>query len=264
MKEIFARGREGFCAEAFRAHLLVTVFIAFALSLLIFDCWFDYPYLGILDGGRLFALLLIVNLICGPFLTLITHNKNKIFNERALELTVIGFIQVAALAYGCYSAAIAKPVALVLEVDRLRLVTYADIDPRELSTTPSWAHPPSFAEVRLLSIRSPKSYEERAMLLELAIQGIEPGQKPSWWQTYEEGRTQAILGSASMQELIKVNPQKIQAITNESLRSAKDPQTGETSVPQELRWLPIVSRKNTNWVAFIDPTTARIRGFVEL
>lgn len=264
MKEIVARGKESFGSTAFRIHLAVTLFIAFALAFLIFRLWFKQPYLGILSGGKLFALLLVVDFFCGPFLTLITHNKKKSSKERAMDLVVIGCIQVAALSYGVYSTALARPVALVLEVDRFHLVTYSDIDPGEIAMTPPWARPPSFAEVKILSIRSPKSNEERATLLELALQGVEPAQKPSWWQSYEAGRSQAIRGAGSVEDLLKNNPQKKEAITTESLKSANNPQAGETSIAQDLRWLPILSRKNTNWVAFIDPSTARIRGFVEL
>lgn len=264
MKEIIARGKESLSSTAFRIHLSVTAFIALALYFLIFEFWFEHPYSGILNGGKLFLLLLNVDFFCGPFLTLLTHNKKKSFKERSIDLAVIGCLQALALAYGGYSAAMAKPVALVLEVDRFHLVTYSDIDPNEIVVTPSWARPPSFEKVKILSIRSPKSNEERATLMELALQGIEPAQKPSWWQNYEAGRSQAIRGSGSLEDLLKSNPQKKEAITTESLRSAKNPQGGETSVAHDLRWLPILSRKNANWVAFIDPSTARVRGFVEL
>ena len=34
--------------------------------------------------------------------------------------------------------------------------------------------------------------------------------------------------------------------------------------PAALRWLPLVSRRATDWVVLLDPVTARVRGYVHL
>ena len=67
-----------------------------------------------------------------------------------------------------------------------------------------------------------------------------------------------------MAELLKENPQHFLAINQEAIKASKNLMLGETENPQDLRWIPIVGRKTANWVALIDPKTARIRGFVSL
>ena len=38
----------------------------------------------------------------------------------------------------------------------------------------------------------------------------------------------------------------------------------QPSAAQALRWLPLVSRRATDWVVLLDPATARVRGYVHL
>jgi hypothetical protein len=43
---------------------------------------------------------------------------------------VIALVQVAALAYGVYVMSLARPVVTIFEVDRMRVISAAEIDPK--------------------------------------------------------------------------------------------------------------------------------------
>ena len=57
---------------------------------------------------------------------------------------MIGALQIAALVYGLHTVYIARPVAMVFEVERFRLVTANDVPVEELPKAP-----PEFRELSL-------------------------------------------------------------------------------------------------------------------
>ena len=55
-----------FAAKFAGLHAFCTLFIALAVAAAIFYFWYPYPY-GELSGGRdLFAMIFVVDVICGP------------------------------------------------------------------------------------------------------------------------------------------------------------------------------------------------------
>ena len=84
-------------------------------------------------GGRdLFLLVTSVDVVLGPLLTFAVFNLAKGWKHLRRDLAVIGVIQMAALVYGLHTVYIVRPVALVFEVDRFRLVTATDVHEPEL------------------------------------------------------------------------------------------------------------------------------------
>lgn len=264
MNNVVLRLKANIQATAIHIHLIMTAVFAIFFGWLIFYCWFEYPYFLIADGWRLFFLILLVSFFSGPFLTLIVFDARKSLREIRFDLCFVGLIQLAALVYGLYSIAQARPIALVLEIDRFHLVTNADIDSAEITLLPSWAHPFSFSKVQVLGIRVPSSEAERAALLESALQGIEPGQKPSWWRKYDQSVSNVNDRGGSLKELLEKNPLRAEDIKEAASRSVKNPQEKETADASALKWFPIIGRKSISWIALVDPETARIRGFLEL
>ena len=94
--------------------------MASVAALLVLWVWYPYPY-GLLSGGRhLFLLLMGVDVVCGPLLTLVLFNPTKPRRELLTDMALVVCIQLAALAYGLYTAQEARPLFLVHEVDRFR------------------------------------------------------------------------------------------------------------------------------------------------
>lgn len=59
-----------------------------------------YPYREISGGRELFLLLVAVDVVMGPLITLMIFNTGKPRRELQLDLIVVGVLQLAALAYG--------------------------------------------------------------------------------------------------------------------------------------------------------------------
>src|SRR3954447_23361508 len=113
-------------------HLGISLCIAVTAALLVFAAWYPYPYREISGGRELFLLVTTVDVILGPLITFAIFNRSKPRRELVLDLSVVACIQLAALGYGLWTVAVARPVHLVFEVDRLRVVHAIDI-PDELT-----------------------------------------------------------------------------------------------------------------------------------
>lgn len=243
-------------------HLLLSLLIAGLTALLVFGMWFPEPYREISGGMALFVLVLSVDVVCGPLLTLLLLHPSKSRVALAVDFALIACLQLGALGYGLHTLSQARPLAIVFEVDRFRVVAFADILEQDLATAPPWVHPWGFKQPQILGIRTASTGEEKLGSVGVSLQGVEPGQRPDWWQDYALSVPGAIERSQPLAALQKLNPNRIHDIQANAVRAAQAPQPGETSSPNALRWLPLVSRQTMDWVALLDPVTGRIRGYV--
>lgn len=243
-------------------HLILSVVIAGSVALLVTGAWFAPPFTEISGGLSLFLLMVAVDVVCGPALTLLLLHPGKSRKALWLDIGLISVVQLSALMYGVHSLSQARPIALVFEVDRFRVVSYADLDISRTDTIPDWVRPWGFEAPRVLGVRSAKTAQEKLASVDASLQGVEPGQRPDWWQEYGINVPEVKQRANRLELLFAMHPQDAQRIQFAAARAAENPRAGETTRPEDLLWLPVVSRHSMDWVAFIDPATARIRGYV--
>ncbi len=244
--------------ERFRAsgiHLTICMAVAAMAGALVFGLWYPYPYREISGGRELFLLIAIVDVIIGPLITLAVFNTRKPRRELRLDLAVIGLLQIAALSYGLWTVALARPVHLVFEVDRFRVVHAVDV-PEELLSRPRtavqsfpWSGP------TLLAVRPFRSATEEVDATLAAIQGLELAARPDLWQPYETARGAVLRAAKPVAQLKTRFPLKDAQIDAVLKAMGRD--------PARTAWLPMVGRKNF-WTAFVDPATAQVVGFMPL
>lgn len=257
-------GRRVSRVRAAVTHLLISLLVAAIVAALVFGIWFPGPLRQFAGGISLFFLITGVDVVCGPLLTLVIFNPLKQRRLIKLDLAVIGLVQLAALAYGVHTLSYSRPVALVFEVDRFRAVTFADIDEDDAHSAPPWAQPWGLSGPRTIGIRSSATSNEKMASIDSALQGIEPSQRPSWWENFELSVPKVLKRAKDVALLRERYPDQAKLL-NEALSDAtKNPQPNETTSPDALRWLPLVGRHSYDWVVLLDPVTARIRGYVKL
>ena len=245
-------------------HLLASVVVVAFVGLLVYGLWFPSTFRSLAGGSQLFWLIIGVDVICGPFLTWLLFNPGKSRTALTVDLTLVVLIQLAALAYGVYTLSHARPLALVFEVDRFRLVSYADLEESDLANAPHWVRPWSFSEVRVVGTRTATTLEEKLTSVDASLQGIEPSQRPSWWQDYALSRGRVLQRARPLADLQKMHATK-KGILDEAIENAlTDVRAGETTDAAQLLWLPLVSRQDMAWVVLVDPTTARPRSYAPL
>ena len=84
-------------------HLVVSLILASLAALLVFAVWYPYPYSELTGGLNLYTLVVSVDIVCGPLLTLVLASPKKKLRERITDFSLVGIIQLAALIYGLHS-----------------------------------------------------------------------------------------------------------------------------------------------------------------
>ncbi len=244
------------------AHLALSISVAAMGAVLVFWLWFPEGLRHLAGGWRLFWWIVGVDVVCGPLLTLLLYKQTKSRRELLVDLTLIVAIQLAALGYGLHTLAQARPLALVFEVDRFRVVSSADIVEADLEDVPDWFRPWGLAPVRTLGLRPTASADERLESFDAALQGIEAGQRPRRWQDYEKSRLEVLKRARPLADLHAAHPDQHRVIDRAVNEALKESRASETKEARALLWLPLVSRWSMDWVVLLDPETLRIRAYV--
>ncbi len=104
----------------FASHLAVSFVIALCALFVVFSLWYPAPLDKALGVVSIFLLLLAIDVIVGPLLTLLVAKQGK--KTLKMDLLTIGIIQFLALAYGLYTVAQGRPVWLIYDDGRFEVV----------------------------------------------------------------------------------------------------------------------------------------------
>ena len=233
-----------FAARYASRHLLISVLIALASAGMVFGLWYAAPYQQLLDVGHIYLLVLAVDVVCGPLLTLVLASPKKSRRERWLDFSLVGVIQLAALAYGMHSVWAARPVALVFEVDRLVVVTANELQSDALAKAPPGLQRLPWAGVLKAGTRKASSNEELMRNVELGLAGISTAVQPDWWAPWADSLPALRQRAKPLAELMARKPQA-GPVLQDAARDAGRPAA-------ELSYLPLVSSKTLDWVALLD------------
>lgn len=219
-------------------HLSISAVVASLAAALVFGLWYPAPY-HLLSGGReLFFLVTSVDAVLGPVLTFVAISRGKSRAHLKRDLAVIGAIQVAALIYGLHTVFIVRPVTMVFEVDRFRVISAASVHVAELpQARPEYRRLP-LTGPWLLAAREPRPGDEQSQAILLAIDGIDVGQRPPFWEPYAQARVRALARARPVAELLERYPEQ-RALILERGGSARG-----------ARFLPLMARGD--WVALLD------------
>lgn len=245
-----------FALRASLKHLFCSLLAAIAVAGLVFAIWYPSPLFNLVGGLAFFWIVIGVDIVCGPVLTLVLWNATKSRREVFLDLTLIIAIQISALIYGIHTLASGRPVHLVFETDRLRVVTAAEIDHADLQQAPEGLRKLPWTGPTLISVRAPRNSDEFLTSLNLSMAGQEPSVRPSWWQEYDLGRSQLLQRARPLSALTHAHPAK-QRTLDEAVRRAGVPET-------DLLWLPITSATVLDWVVLLDRVTAQPRAYAQI
>jgi hypothetical protein len=90
--------------------------------------WYPTDYLDLTRFREIALILICVDLVMGPILTFIVFNPKK--SSLVFDLSVIAFLQLIALGYGCYTLYQDHPLFVTFTIDRFTIVTAKDADPK--------------------------------------------------------------------------------------------------------------------------------------
>lgn len=225
-------------------HALLSVAVATAAAVLVYQFWYPMPYRSMLGVGAVFVVLLCVDVVCGPFLTLLLASPRKSRSEMALDLTLVGVIQAAALVYGLHAVWIGRPVVVAFEADRIAVVSANEIESDDLPSAPTEFQQLPFWGVMKVATRKPRDNAEFFQSIDLSLAGFSPAMRPAWWQPMSTQHEQMRAVAKPLAELVNRRPEHAEELRIAAANSG-------LSV-EALSYLPLTSSKTKEWVALLN------------
>lgn len=112
--------------KAFGIHLSISALIAATVVVLVAWLWYPQPYFAAMGGQTLLRLVIGVDVVVGPIITLLIFDPKK--PRLKYDLAAIAVVQLAALAYGGYVMFEARPVYSVFLDGRFYTVPAHSVD----------------------------------------------------------------------------------------------------------------------------------------
>lgn len=236
-------------------HLALSLVVAALAAGLVFGVWYPYPYRDISGGRELVLLLITVDVALGPLMTAVVFNAAKPRSELRRDLGAVALIQLAGLAYGLWTVCIARPVHLVFEIDRFRVIHAVDVPADLVDKAPPGVEALPLTGPTLLAVRAFHDQREETDATMAALQGVQLGARPDLWQPYSAARESVLQAARPVDELrslVGARAGEVDAVLARAGRQAAS-----------TAYLPLVGRKSF-WTVFVDPTTAQVVAFMPL
>ncbi|APW45006.1 pilus assembly protein [Rhodoferax saidenbachensis] len=230
-------------------HFTLSFVVTTLSALLVFGLWYPYPYREISGGRELFLLVVTVDVILGPLITLAVFNRTKPWAELRRDLAIVAVLQLAALGYGLWTVSLARPVHMVFEYDRFRVVHAIDVAPELLARTPQNVEALPLMGPSLLALRPFKDNKEKMDATMAALQGVSLASRPDLWQPYAQAIPEILKVAKPITELTARFPNQAADIARVLADAGRQ--------PDGLLYLPLVGRKSF-WTVFLDPIDAHI------
>ncbi|WP_306523988.1 TfpX/TfpZ family type IV pilin accessory protein [Dokdonella sp.] len=214
-------------------HLSANAVIATLALALIFLVWYPHPYSQAAGAGMLALLLLGVDLVLGPLLTLVVYKTGK--KGLRFDLTLIVLLQIAAFAYGMHVVARARPAFIVANIDRLNLVAANDIDAADFAKAarPQFASAP-WSGPMLIGARLPTDIAARNRLALAGPGGKDIDVLPQYYTDYTAAVPDLLAHAKSVDALRKAHADQARVV-DDWLR-------GQQLSADQVRCVPLVGR----------------------
>jgi hypothetical protein len=243
-------------ARAATIHLALSALVAVGAGLLVFAWWYPWPYREISGGRDLFRLVVMVDVALGPLITFAIFNRSKPRSELRRDLAVVALLQLGGLAYGLWTVQMARPVHLVFELDRFRVVHNVDVPEELLDRVPADVRFAPLGGPTLLALRPFASEQERADFTLVALQGVPLSARPELWQPYEAARERILRAAKPVSQLQSRFPEARPLIAAALRQAGRE--------PAGAAYLPLVARKEQAWTVLLDARTTEVIGYLPL
>jgi hypothetical protein len=117
--------------KAAAIHLCASAAIAAIVVWTMLHVFYPSPFFEALGGARLIGLIVGVDVVLGPLITLIVFDVRK--KSLKFDLAAVVVLQLVALVYGAHIAFQARPAYLLFVKDRFEIVTANQLEPEQLA-----------------------------------------------------------------------------------------------------------------------------------
>lgn len=242
-----------FRLRAFSLHLLAS---AVAITLILGSLylgWYRWPGWYLADVTRVVFVMVCVDVVLGPMLTLIIANKNKPRRELVRDIGIIVVVQLCALIYGSISLWDGRPLYYAFSQNALSLVQAYDIDAEQADLgrqqnaelAPHWYSLP-----RWVFVPMPEDAKEREKVAKaVAAGGDDVISMPEYYKPWD-------LGLASLRGQLR-KAGELQFFTGAEKKKLKRRMDAAGLSSDESNSIPFTGRGRP-LLAVFDPATLKI------
>jgi hypothetical protein len=242
-----------FRLKLFSLHLLSSAAVLTLILGSLYFGWYRWPGWYLTDVTQVVVVMVCVDVVLGPTLTLIIANQNKSRRVLARDIGIIVAVQLCALTYGSVSLWSGRPLYYAFSENVLQLVQAYDINADEAKLgreqnprlAPHWYSLPRWIWAPL-----PQDPDERKKIFEAAISGGDDViSMPRYFKRWEEGLP------ALRSQLKRVDDVAYFAKTEK--KTLKDKMKAAGLADNQMNTMPLTGRGHP-LLAVIDPASLKI------
>jgi hypothetical protein len=244
-----------FRLTAFGLHLLGS---ATALTLVLgalYLGWYRWPGWYLSGVIHVIVVMVGVDIVLGPLLTLIVANSKKSVRELSRDIGIIVTVQLIALGYGTTALWSGRPLYYAFSADCLEIVQASEIDAtatktQQLELAPHWYSLPRWIWAPL-----PKDSDEAQKIVAGAIQGgTDVTGLPQYYKSWDQGLKELKL------QLKKVD--EIRYFSKKQKESLKQRLEASGLSPDAPNGIALMGR-GPSLLAVIDPASLEIKAIIK-
>jgi hypothetical protein len=242
-----------FRLKLFSLHLLSSATVLTLILGCLYFGWYRWPGWYLTDVARVIVVMVCVDVVLGPTLTLVVAKQSKGRHVLARDIGIIVAVQLCALIYGSVSLWSGRPLYYAFSENVLQLVQAYDIDDHEAdlgreqnpALAPHWYSLPRWIWAPL-----PQDPDERMKIFEAAISGGDDViSMPRYFKSWEEGLT------SLRAQLKKVD--NVAYFAKSEKKKLKDKMRAAGMPDDQLDTIPLTGRGHPV-LAVIDPASLKI------
>lgn len=244
--------------QAFGLHLVGSATALSSILGALYLGWYHWPGWYLSDVLRVIAVMVGVDVVLGPLLTLIVANSKKSRRVLTRDIGIIVTVQLIALIYGTTALWGGRPLYYAFSIDCLQVVQASDIDAeslkaarqRKMALAPHWYSLPRWIWAPL-----PEDSEESAKIVASALQGgADVIGMPQYYKPWDQGLPDLRSQLKSVDD-IRYFSLKEKKVLKERLQASGLAADTPDAIPLTGRGRPLL--------AVLDPSSLKIKALIK-
>lgn len=229
-------------------HLFGSAAVLFLIFVLVRFVWYPEPFFSSASGINLMKILVPIDLVIGPLITLIIFNPKKA--SLKFDMAFVLACQIVFLCYGFWTIYSARPVYVAFDEDWFRLVAANEIDPKDQAK----AKYSAFRSLPLLGPQiigtmMPVDPEKRAQLVVASVSGMGVQNLPEYYVPYNNVMPIAKSVAKSAKDL--------KFLTDDERQRALSFELKMTEQGRQVLFIPMHTKAKLLFVA-VDPLNGKV------
>jgi hypothetical protein len=247
-----------FRLKAFGLHLLGSTTALTLILGALYLGWYHWPGWYLSEAVHVIVVMVGVDVVLGPLLTLIVANSKKSLRELGRDIGMIVTVQLVALIYGTTTLWSGRPLYYAFSVDCLEVVQASDIDAearkaserQKLALAPHWYSLPRWIWAPL-----PEDSEQAQKIVASALQGgADVIALPQYYKPWDQGLKDLHAQLKKVDEIRYFSPKQKKALKERMQASGL-----AVDQPDAIALMG----RGASLLAVIDPASLQIKAIIE-